>query len=579
MKLSNVFLVATALLVFSGCASHQNVTQTFTEKSKEFKELKDDVTLKSQIKEVVKPDSFVVTKNKLLSEALQEISALSNTQFLLQGEDMPLPYVPSYKNIHDFNSLKIFIEDTTNKTIRITKNKFVKNRIRTVRLIDKEAIGKDFKNKTFKLTGQDLDLRESLKRFSEKTGFTVVYNNKIKSTSNGTENSNSDNAFKVKLINYQCVNAQQFIEYLRYSLNFYIDIDYVNKMCKIEKYRLKEIPLIISNRTISKSGSSEISSSSEASSTAETSSGMQSKIELSVYDALETTIKDLVTNINTKSGDSNYVSLDKNTGIVSIYATNDAMKIISAKIKNFNKSYMETGYVTLTVFELIVENKQDIGSNINYSNKGSIKNSTIGVNTNNISDTVNSIITFANMNAKGTKTLDIIANSLNEIGHILKKTEYGSKIRNHVPSSLKELRVTNYVKNAVANVETGTASTTTTSSTETAELVSGSDGVLIPKFDGDEASIYVSLSDTVVESITKETYGTTEINIPITKPRTIDDEYIIKRGESTIVKRIDSYEDADSYKGIVPIKNFLIGGENNKNIVKKELLYVLTLDD
>jgi hypothetical protein len=535
----------------------------------------DEITLKSKIKEVKIKDKFVSTKNKTLSEALAEIGLINNQSYLLKGEDIQLPYVEGYQNIKDIYSLKTFIEDTTEKTIQITNNKFVKNRVKAVRLVDKEAVGNELKDITFSLSGKELDLRESLNLFSKKTGFSIVYNNKT--TTVDTQQQSSE--FKAKIVSYQGVTAQQFIEYLRTSLNFYIDVDYVNKLCKIEKYRLREIPLMVTNRNISKSAENSGINSTQTEGSASEGASVQSEIQINVYEAFKNTLDALLTNINTKTGDNNFASIDENTGIVSIYATNQAMSVLEKKVKNFNKSYGITGYATITIFELIVRNNYTVGSNWNYSNSNTFTNTQVGVNTNNITDTVSSIISFANSNATGTKTLDIIASSLNDIGYVTKRTEYGSKFRNHIPSSLKELTVTNYVKNSTTDTVAGDTSTTTSTSTETAEIVAGSETIVMPKINGNDVSVYVSISDTIIESINKETFGTAEINIPTTKPRILDDEFVMKLGESQVVKNINSYEDADKYKGIVPIKDFIIGGEKSNNFVRKELIYVLTISE
>lgn len=577
-----ISMIIVGSLFITGCSLKDSVNKTYSEKSEEMLSLNENTnTLKNGIQEKKNAKQFVMTEHKKVSEALEEIGLISERTYILTGDDMDLPYAPNYSGVKDFYTLQEYIEDTTNKTLEIVKNKYSQNRVKVVQIKDKEQIGKDLQEIKFSLKGQDTDFKTAIQDFIKKTGFSVVYGNGPKSTSSSisataSSNNDSNNDFTSKLISYNGITAQQFINYLKTSFDLYIDVDYANKLVKIEKYRLKEMPLLIANRVISKNGNSMLQASETSSSSKETSS-VQSKMEISVYEAFNKALGDLSININQKTGDLNFVSLDANTGIVSIYATSSAMNILEDKIKNFNRSYTLDGYATITIFELIVNNKITAGTDVTYNNTSSIRNSTIEASTS-LTSALNNAITFANKSGNGTRTLDIVAKSLSEIGYISKKTEYGGRFRNHVPSSLKELTVTNYVKNSQTNVQNSTTTSTTTTSTETEQIVAGSESIVLPKIYGDTISIYVSLSDTVIESITKETYGTTQINIPVTKPRSIEDEFVLKVGESKIIKHITAYEDADKYKGVIPLKDFILGGQKDKELIRKELIYMLSIN-
>lgn len=572
-----VFLIL-LMALFNGCAySSKKLNDTFREKSLELP-MDSNNTLVENIKEKKVTKKYISTKSKTLSESLAEIGRINNQNYLLEGEDFSLEYVPNYKYISDINTLTEYVGDTTNKTLVIEKNKFIKNRVKVVRAIEKEELKKNLEDITFSLIGQDIDLRVALQRFSKKTNFSIIFTDSKQQSGDANNavitQSNSD--FKSELISFNGVNALQFLNYMKKSLNLYVDIDYKNRLISLGKYKLKTLPILVVNRNITKDGNSVIQST-EGGAQQGTEGSIQTKIEFGVYESLMDTIKEVVDSINKRSGDNNLVSVDKNTGIVSIYATSSAMQVLENSIKKFNKSYNISGMATLSIYELIVNNGITIGSDFKYFNGSTDGTSSYGATTN-VTQTLANSINILNKNLAGTKGIDMVAKSISKLGYIAKRIDYGIRFRNHVPSSIRELRETNYVKNSNTNTTSGAIDSTTTTSTETEKIVAGAEVLIIPKIFENTISLYLSISDTTIESITKETFGTTEINIPITKPRSIDDEFIMQNGESRFIRSITLLEDADKYNGLIPIKDFIIGGEKEKSLVRKELVYVLSVE-
>jgi len=572
-----IVLIAGAALFFTGCSMKEQVQSTFKEHGAKItsSELKVN-SMTENIQEHSAAQAFVSTRNKSLKEALEEVGRINGQNFILNGQNFTLPHAAGHTHITDYFTLKQYVEDTTGKTLVITNNKFVKNRVKVVRAVDKEALHADLSKTSFSLRAQDLDLRQALQHFSAQTGFSIVFTDpKQPSTDAGGVTSNSTKDFTTEMISFHGVNALQFLNYIEKSLDLYIEVDYLEKLVKIQKYKLKTIPLMIANRTISREGSSGNFDSGDSGGGGDEGT-IQNRIEYSVYDALKNTTNEVVERINQRSGASNLVTIDENTGIVSLYATQSAMHTLESAVKNFNASYSATGRATLTVYELVVNNGVTLGSDFSFT-KANGNTNIAGETT--LTSTLNSAITWASQNAAAdpTRSVDLVAKSLSEIGYIAKRTDYGLRIRNHVPSSARELSKTNYVKNTNTDVTSGDDPTTSTS-TETEELVTGSDIMMIPKIYEDMISLYISINETTLEEMKKETFATTEINIPITKPRTIDDEFLFRDGSKKMIRHLTRFEEADKYEGIIPLKDFIIGGEKDKQIVRTELIYVLSIE-
>lgn len=579
MNSKKTLALATAMvasLVFSGCSMKEQMQTTFKEHSTNLTSPDVNANSMSQnINEKSVAQAFVSTRNKSLKEALEEVAKLNGQNFILNGQNFTLPHAPGHTHIVDYFSLKQYVEDTTSKTLVITNNMFVKNRVKVVRAVDKEALHADLSKTSFSLRAQDLDLRQALQRFSAQTGFSVVFTDpKQPSENQGGTTTSATKDFTAELISFHGANALQFLNYIEKSLDLYIEVDYLEKLVKIQKYRLKNMPLMVANRTVTREGSGGNFDEGDTGGGGE--GTIQNRIEYSVYDALKNTTNEMVERINQRSGSNNLVTIDENTGIVSIYATQSAMKILEDTVKNFNASYSATGRASITVYELVVNNGVTLGSDFSFLRQSGNTNISGGTS---LTSTLNSAINWASQNAAvdPTRTVDLVAKSLSEIGYIAKKTDYSVRIRNHVPSSTRELSKTTYVRNTNTDITSGDTPTTSTS-TETEELITGADIMMIPKIYEDMVSLYVSINETTLEEMRKETFATTEINIPITKPRQVDDEFLMRDGSKKLIRHLTRFEEADKYKGIIPLKDFIIGGEKDKQMVRTELIYVLSID-
>ena len=158
-----------ATLLFSGCTT-KLLNDDYKSYSKQgYKDLKEGN--KNSITQKIKEDEIRNKKNyidlsisKDLSAVLKELGIKNNRVYLLCGKDITLKKSPSSKllNITDFNDLKKYIEDTTNYTITITNNKYIKNRVKQVMLIDKKA-KKVFKSSDLIIVPTTLDAN-SIKR-------------------------------------------------------------------------------------------------------------------------------------------------------------------------------------------------------------------------------------------------------------------------------------------------------------------------------------------------------------------------------------------------------------------------------
>lgn len=563
-------IVVSSLLV--GCTMKQEADRKFNKQADiniEDYESKNYLVEKMKSKEVIGKNEYVnVDTKKSVDTLLKNLSQIDGKFYHLQGLDMQIPSVKGYPNIKTFQELDTYIQATTNKALVIESNKYLANSIKTVRIVDKNSLKNNLDDIKINLHGKNVDLKQAFITVSRLTGFNVIYKNP---SSSGVGLNNSQEGisdFEAELISFQEGSVSSFLKTIETTLDLYIDIDYKEKMIVVSKYEIRNIPLIVNDRDVKKSKMATAASGAEnlESDTQEDVGGITSQFEFGVFKELQKSLDELVANY----GGKNSAKIDESTGSVNIYATNDVMRKLTEKLETFNESFRKRVEVELTTMELLVNNNWEYGSDLSGS-KTDTSNGLIAA--------IETALTGENLpgitlTTKHGDTATI--KSLKDIGFVSKTTTQTYKARNHTPFVIQETNLTNYVENMTSTpVQTGDT-TTITQSTETSKIEVGLTAVVLPKIVGDEISLYFNPASTKLNSLVKEKFSNLEINIPSVNISVIENEPLLRSGDKIIIGSHSVYEDADGYKGIIPIDNFVIGGNQSKKLVKKVIIYVLS---
>ncbi|WP_152632632.1 hypothetical protein [Aliarcobacter butzleri] len=579
--IKNIVLAGSVSLLLVGCTMKEEADRKFNKQAdiniQDYEE-KNYLIEKMRSKEIIGKNQYVnVDTKKSVETLLSNLSLIDGKFYHLQGLDIQVPSVKGYPNIKSFQDLNTYIQQTTNKALVIDSNKYLANGIKTVRIVDKNSLQNNFDDIKINLQGKNVDLKSAFLTVSKLTNFNIVYKNSqagSKDSQNGTGaaislgNSNGTSEFEAELISFNEGSVSSFLKTVEATLDLYIDIDYKEKMIVVSKYKTRNIPLIVNDRDVKKSKMATAASGAEnlQSDTQQDIGGISSQFEFGVFKELQKSLDELTQNYNGR----NSAKIDISTGSVNIYATNDVMRKITEKIETFNDSFRKSVEVELTTMELLVNNNWDYGSDLSGS-KTDTSNGLIGA--------IESALTGENLPAitlttKHGDTAKI--KSLKDIGFVSKTTTQSYKARNHTPFVIQETNLTNYVENMTSTpIQTGDT-TTVTQSTETSKIEVGLTAVVLPKIVGDEISLYINPASTKLDDLTKEKFSNLEINIPSINISVIENEPLLRDGDKIIIGSHSVYEDADSYKGLIPIDNFVIGGSQSKKLVKKVIVYILS---
>lgn len=563
-------IVVSSLLV--GCTMKQEADRKFNKQADiniEDYESKNYLVEKMKSKEVIGKNEYVnVDTKKSVDTLLKNLSQIDGKFYHLQGLDMQIPSVKGYPNIKTFQELDTYIQATTNKALVIESNKYLANSIKTVRIVDKNSLKNNLDDIKINLHGKNVDLKQAFISVSRLTGFNVIYKNPSSSGAGLNNSQEGISDFEAELISFQEGSVSSFLKTIETTLDLYIDIDYKEKMIVVSKYEIRNIPLIVNDRDVKKTKMATAASGAEnlESDAQEDVGGITSQFEFGVFKELQKSLDELVANY----GGKNSAKIDESTGSVNIYATNDVMRKLTEKLETFNESFRKRVEVELTTMELLVNNNWEYGSDLSGSKTDT---------SNGLMAAIETALTGENLpgitlTTKHGDTATI--KSLKDIGFVSKTTTQTYKARNHTPFVIQETNLTNYVENMTSTpVQTGDA-TTVTQSTETSKIEVGLTAVVLPKIVGDEISLYFNPASTKLNSLVKEKFSNLEINIPSVNISVIENEPLLRSGDKIIIGSHSVYEDADGYKGIIPIDNFVIGGNQSKKLVKKVIIYVLS---
>ncbi len=571
-----LFSAFSIALLFSGCNYHQNkVETTYNSELKQLSFKEDEKTLRSMINESYAKQTYVnLSHPKKLNEVLKDLGNITNRIYVLDinSENIDVPTIPSnIFKVTDFFILKRYIEDRTNYTITIEKNMFHKARPKVVKVSHKS--NKMFKKQKVELASKDTSVADTLDRVAHATGYNVVYlqDDGIKIATQTQENSGEIEFIKASHISFasETSDALEVLNYISNALNLYIDIDHENKLIKIGKYQVKYFKLAMNNLDIQGSLEAKAIGSSETAMTESGGSNIATQASIKVFDELEEDINNVIEKNSEFDKKNAYARIDKVTGEVTAKASKKTMNQIQEMIHRFNSTYSKMTEFELDVIDVLVKRKVGVGIDIDLIKNAVIKDTALTIATD---FSANSIATVTNTRGNGSSSF--LVDAINDFGTIVNRKKYVFTMHNHIPYSRKKATITTYAKNSKL-VQTGTTPTGSPTYNTEREMAEAYDGFVFkgkPMIDGSKVSLNLNIYFSALLNLNEKVSGTETWAEPEISDDSFAGEIKATDGDVFVIDSLSIKGKAENYKGIVPIPDFVLGGANNNEYVKRELI-------
>ncbi|MDQ1339693.1 MAG: hypothetical protein QG567_846 [Campylobacterota bacterium] len=189
------------------------------------------------------PKAIDLTVAKKLSAVLAELGAIEGSVYFLKSDDFVLHTLDKSSSelvkIDSFDTLKRYVENTTNYTIEIVKNRFIQDDMKVVKLLDKDIVKNSLSKIPFVPT-EGMTITSAFSEIEKISGFYVAFSRdaEIVETINTKESTFVQSLGRIN-IDFKGANVSEFLDYAQGVADIYIDINYKNKVIKVSKYQTK----------------------------------------------------------------------------------------------------------------------------------------------------------------------------------------------------------------------------------------------------------------------------------------------------------------------------------------------------
>jgi hypothetical protein len=443
--------------------------------------------------------------------------------------------------------------------MRITKNRFLKQRVKVVEIKDLYSVNTSLDQVPFSLSNSTAVV-DALKEISNLTNFNMIY----KENDSSSKENALDDIFKNKFITFKGNNIANFLQLLSNNFNIFIDIDYDNKLIVFSKIKSKIYHVFVNNIQLSGQLQGEKSSSLGGNSS---SLPITSSITLNILDDFETNLKDVSSNSK-----GTKLSFNKSSGQVYVRGDKFALDAVSKLIDDFNSIFNKQIEFELNIYEFAVTKDFDAGVSLGATlNNPRGKNVVItGQSPNLAASLVNMIYT------RGTHKLTADVNMQNQIVRLLKVSNHGYALKNNIPYAIDLTDTKNYVKTVTVTTNATETGTVTTTEPQTDTISEGTVLTVLPRVTGKSIELNIEPTIMSINRIEERTYEGNTITLPDVSINKFKSNISIKSGERKIIGYITKYQDTKDYDGVVPIEDFIIGGESGREYVRTEIVFVVS---
>ena len=577
--------IAASIMLFSGCAQRENnLFKTQVEEG--FKNAK-NININKEIKQISLKDKYIdFSIDKDLKSALKELSILDPDSVYILKDDSKNIIFPNLNtqdsqklDINTFYKLKHFVSQTTPYVLKLETNPFRKG-IKIVEVLNKNAIKNNIEKTPISIHGK-ISLNELLNQISKITGFSIIFKDmSLKNNTNNsntftpthaaantqtqTANTNSPAPIPVFAPPFLLKNNQQYIDfsgktigdfltYIANQFNLFVNIDYQNKLIIFQKYKTFTFPLIIPN----------IEEKTTASLNKNSSSGTTNTDSLQ-FDYTDNFITNFVNSLQKTFPDDNiYYS----AGTIYAQLTKNDYENISEMINSFNSQFQKKAKIKIDVYAFLVNKNFNIGSDL------SLKTNYVNFITNFLTANILKVANVPHTSLQKSASLNLNNNFIKYVKHY----SFEDTIVNNI-SVINDLSSErNYIESIQTTTTTGTA-TSTSVQTNIGQIHQGQEFIVFPKIYSNKIFLRILFKTSALDNLEEKTIAGNTIMLPTVSIKNIPINTTLRYGERKIVSVIQTFTNANQFKGIVPLEGFIIGGDNQHQYVRELIAVVVSAE-
>ena len=541
--LKNVLLITFAVFMLTACSSKSYHNEMTTDVKKLVDEKSYEGVRNSYSEELVNEKNrnkeFInILSDKSLGDVLKELELIDGNFYYLKSSDILVP--KSRMKIHNMAELNQYLNAVLDKELFIKKS----GSIYLVKLLSSSETKKQsIKDIPFNLDGQ-ISVEELIKLITAESGYEVSIGNYIKDKDD----------FQNSIVSIKSKNLINAINSLAHAKNVYVDIDYDKEMIHIKRY--KDIVVELNIPLLNITTSNETSSSET---TGE--SKVENSSEIILYDELDKMMKNIIGNDTIST-----YHIDKASGLIFMKATKSIESTVRTIAKAYEDSFAREATIVFERIELVLNKSREYG--IGSATRTAGASDTTGVTK---SLATEGALSFFNQGA--TRLLEVTGTIDNKIGKILNYSKNVMVLKNNIPSVQSISQNTDYIE----KIETTVNDNVTTSEATVNTIKDGTSITAMAKISRDKLFLNITPNIKKLISISEATIGDSTIQLPEYKDQSYNISREIKVGETSIVGSIIVHDDAKEYEGILPLEGFAIGGSDSKSYVRREIVYVVSV--
>jgi len=528
--LRNISLSTLIIFMMTACSMKSYHDQMTTDVKKTVNEESYEGVRNSYSEELVdernRNKEFIdILSDKSLGDVLKELELIDGNFYYLKSSDILVP--KSRMKIHNMAELNQYLNAVLDKELFIKKS----GSIYLVKLLSSSETKKQsIKDIPFNLNGQ-ISVEELIKLITAQSGYEVSIGNYIKDKDD----------FQNSIVSVK---------------NVYVDVDYDKEMIHIKRYKdvVVELNIPLLNITTSnETSSSETNGESK----------VENSSEIVLYDELDKMMKNIIGNDTIST-----YHIDKSSGLIFMKATKSIEATVRTIAKAYEDSFAREATIVFERIELVLNKSREYGIG-----SASLAPNESSESSRGITKTLGTDGALSFLQQGPARLFEITGKVDNKIGKILNYSKNVMVLKNNIPSVQSISQNTDYIE----KIETTVNDNVTTSEATVNTIKDGTSITAMAKISRDKLFLNITPNIKKLINISEATVGDSTIQLPEYKDQSYNISREIKVGETSIVGSIIVHDDAKEYAGILPLEGFAIGGSDSKSYVRREIVYVVSV--
>lgn len=543
--LRNISLSTLIIFMMTACSMKSYHDQMTTDVKKTVNEESYEGVRNSYSEELVdernRNKEFIdILSDKSLGDVLKELELIDGNFYYLKSSDILVP--KSRMKIHNMAELNQYLNAVLDKELFIKKS----GSIYLVKLLSSSETKKQsIKDIPFNLNGQ-ISVEELIKLITAQSGYEVSIGNYIKDKDD----------FQNSIVSVKSKNLINAINSLAHAKNVYVDVDYDKEMIHIKRYKdvVVELNIPLLNITTSnETSSSETNGESK----------VENSSEIVLYDELDKMMKNIIGNDTIST-----YHIDKSSGLIFMKATKSIEATVRTIAKAYEDSFAREATIVFERIELVLNKSREYGIG-----SASLAPNESSESSRGITKTLGTDGALSFLQQGPARLFEITGKVDNKIGKILNYSKNVMVLKNNIPSVQSISQNTDYIE----KIETTVNDNVTTSEATVNTIKDGTSITAMAKISRDKLFLNITPNIKKLINISEATVGDSTIQLPEYKDQSYNISREIKVGETSIVGSIIVHDDAKEYAGILPLEGFAIGGSDSKSYVRREIVYVVSV--